>query len=634
MKTDKLKMIVNFLLDNQRSVTNKELAALLEVSPRSISNYVKEINYNHDEKIIVSTKNGYTINRKQAAYYLTTSENILPSTYEERSMYIVKLLLIKQAKINLFDLSEQLYVSFSTLKNDLNKMNKSFKSFGIKFVTENNLLVIKGNEKDKRRLVSYAMFEESNGNFLNIERIEKTFEDTDVTALSEMIRQVAFTHNYYLNDFAFLNLLLHLTIAIKRIQSGHNVNNNDLLSIPKKDQDLTSDLQQQISELFQLSLSEQEEYEIYLLFKINATQSLQHSVDDLKQIIDDNLMEFTKTLIKFINEHFFIDLMNDNFVTPFVLHLKNLLLRVKQNINIKNPLTESIKFSTPSIYDIATSIGLKINEHFSTRLSEDEIAYLALHIGNEIERQKQDAEKIKTVLLCPEYMSLKNNLLTQLSSFYNQSITINAEVSFESELVNAKFDMIISTVPVSENFKASTIQISPFLTTADQQLVNDGIINFQMSKKTEVLRNNFDKYFSDKLFFLSNSGRTKDDVLTKLTNSLEKQSYTDKVFQAHVFEREEASSTAFKKIAIPHSVKMEAMKTGIAMVISDKGIEWKENQTVHIVFLVAINQLDKMEFRLLYEALVDLFIEPDMIEKARKCVEFQEFRNLVLSVLS
>ncbi|MFQ7536008.1 MAG: PTS sugar transporter subunit IIA [Clostridium sp.] len=38
--------------------------------------------------------------------------------------------------------------------------------------------------------------------------------------------------------------------------------------------------------------------------------------------------------------------------------------------------------------------------------------------------------------------------------------------------------------------------------------------------------------------------------------------------------RENAATTAFGGIAIPHAVEMDAMKTSIAVAISKNGIQW------------------------------------------------------------
>ena len=50
-------------------------------------------------------------------------------------------------------------------------------------------------------------------------------------------------------------------------------------------------------------------------------------------------------------------------------------------------MLESIKISCPTIYDIATFMAYQLMQTFQQEISEDEIAFLALHVGTEIEGQ-------------------------------------------------------------------------------------------------------------------------------------------------------------------------------------------------------------------------------------------------------
>ena len=73
---------------------------------------------------------------------------------------------------------------------------------------------------------------------------------------------------------------------------------------------------------------------------------------------------------------------------------------------------------------------------------------------------------------------------------------------------------------------------------------------------------------------------------------------------------------------------MDAIKTSIALAISQKGFRWGNN-TVHLVLLLAINKTDKKNFRFLYEALLSQFGEDTMIQEVRNCSSFQEFEALI-----
>lgn len=104
-------------------------------------------------------------------------------------------------------------------------------------------------------------------------------------------------------------------------------------------------------------------------------------------------------------------------------------------------------------------------------------------------------------------------------------------------------------------------------------------------------------------------------------------------FEKNVLIREKAASTAFVNIAIPHAMEMEALKTCIGVVISKQGITW-DQQCIHLVLLVAINKVDKQIFHDLYEALVILFSNDQVMEQVSECTTFIDFENLIYSNIS
>ena len=94
-------------------------------------------------------------------------------------------------------------------------------------------------------------------------------------------------------------------------------------------------------------------------------------------------------------------------------------------------------------------------------------------------------------------------------------------------------------------------------------------------KKLHILSDNFSVFFNESLFLLhTDDHMRKENVIRSLHNKLYEQGYTSPLFYEDVMKREEAASTAFGKIAVPHSMKMDAKKTGIALALSRQGIEW------------------------------------------------------------
>ena len=68
-----------------------------------------------------------------------------------------------------------------------------------------------------------------------------------------------------------------------------------------------------------------------MLFKTNANYSLPSSEDSLKKLVGEDILALTRDIIQKVNDSYYIDLNHETFLTPFALHLKNLLLRVRND---------------------------------------------------------------------------------------------------------------------------------------------------------------------------------------------------------------------------------------------------------------------------------------------------------------
>lgn len=622
--------LLNYLLEQDSPVTSTSLSDILQISIRSVKNYVTEINSFSKTKVILSTKKGYLVDKPSAKKLLSKFPNNIPQNYMERAFYIIKQLLIENfASLDLYDLCDILYISYSTLKLDIGKMNKVFSKFNVSFVCEKDMLRIVGEEKNKRKLVSHVLFEEANNNFIDLSILKKNFGTSNVDKISQIISGFFKEHNYYINDFSYMNFILHLIILIDRVKFGKYIVNTENYPLEDTNEKLLVDeLCNELENSFNIKLSKDEKFEIYILLKTNANYSITNNINDLKKLVGPEIISLTNDIATSINSTYLINLLNDSFLTPFSLHLKSLLIRLKNNTYIKNPMVDNIKKHCPIIYDIAIFISFKINKLFNVEMSEDEIAYLALHVGAEIERQKTNKDKVRCVLLCPEYINMDTKLYNEILFEFGNQLSIIACVSYEYELASLDFDLLITTLNLEKTKNYEIIVIPPFSQNIDKKRIYNAIDKITSSMRYRVLKENFNSYFSEEIFFSNIEVKDKEELISILSDKMFELDYVNNDFKKSVLERENASSTAFGNIAIPHSVHMNALKTSIAVVISKKGIKWDDN-LVNLVLLIAINEFDKKTFRNLYEAIISLFDNNDIINLAKNCTNFKDFRNLV-----
>ncbi|MCF0110860.1 MAG: HTH domain-containing protein, partial [Erysipelotrichaceae bacterium] len=109
--------LLQYLIKKKDVATSNEISTAIGVSVRSVKNYVNEINNMYTNKVILSSRNGYQINPHFSLSLFADYSVEVPQTNEERSFYIIKqLLLAQQQDMDLFELSDFLCISYSTVK--------------------------------------------------------------------------------------------------------------------------------------------------------------------------------------------------------------------------------------------------------------------------------------------------------------------------------------------------------------------------------------------------------------------------------------------------------------------------------------------------------------------------------------
>lgn len=636
--TKKQAELIQYLSNQHTHKTSTEIANALQISVRSVKNYIYEINKLYNKKIILSSRYGYELNPQlSTSLFLEHEDEKIPQNAEERSFYIIKQLILEHTpKLELFDLCDYLCISYSTIKSIIANMNKTYSAYNIQFICKNDQISIKGTEANKRKLISYVINEESKTSFIDIQQLQACFSNIDIFKIKELIDSHFKSKNCYLNDFAEVNLLLHIAIVIDRSVSGNPlVSGESAFNMPDYNEDnIAWNFCWDLENNFHIHLNRYEQFEIYTFIKANTHYSFGKT--EIKKTVGKEITNLIDYYVSQINNTYLINLSDDSFRIPFSLHLKNLIQRAKMGSYINNPMADAIKLNSPVIFDIAIFISLDLCERYGFMINEDETAFLAMHIGAEVERQHSYQGKAPAIILCPNYHNLDTDLINKLMLNYGHQIKITHIVHNElelSEIEEKEFShkpagLLFTTIPLSKKHKLITVQISPFNLESQFQVIQDAILKNKDLYENYKLRKNFHNFFEKDLFFIDSELKNKNQILSKLCDKLLVKEYVKDKFEENVLKREEAATTAFGNIAIPHSIEMDATKTNITVAISKKGFIWNTN-TVHIVFLLAINKADKQNFRGLYESLISLFSEETIIQEVINCTSFESFEKII-----
>lgn len=76
----------------------------------------------------------------------------------------------------------------------------------------------------------------------------------------------------------------------------------------------------------------------------------------------------------------------------------------------------------------------KFEELTNLDLSEDEIGYIALHIGGNLETQKSKRKVISCVILFPQYYDFSNKMMDELKNHYQEQLEIKTVITSSDEI--------------------------------------------------------------------------------------------------------------------------------------------------------------------------------------------------------
>lgn len=623
-------------------MTASELADRLGLSLRSINNYVHRINAKYNE-IIISSNKGYLLNKEKAAGIIDSlPSSWIPSNFEERKKYILKKLLFSQQHPTMESLSQRLCVSYQTLKNEVTRLRNFLSEYELHLRIKEDKLSIIGSEKDKRKLILKLINEELEISSFSLDKIQELFLNVDLRLIKKSIISSLKKHGYFLDEFSLLNYIFHIAILIERKENniqaddGQDAKKLKDIFLPHVLQ-IIEDVYIELSQEYHLSFSKDEFIDISLPMMTNA---FSNKIDQLKieQLADFVGYEIKDLLFEIVNEvrdTYAIDLKEGNFLVRFAFHLKNVMVRVTNNIPVKNNQLLKIKSGYPLIYVIAVFISNIINKKFDQKLSEDEIAYIALHIGVLIEEKKAYTEKLRCVVLAPEFHINNRELYKRLNNRFSESMIITKFLNSYDDLQSIEdFDLLLSTVElnpmeISPDIFSSYFQIDPFLSDTTSRLLFQRIEDLKQIKRREKIINQFKFFFKEDLFFVDFPFKSHVDVIEEICDRMIEKQYVDNSYKKEIYEHEDIAPSSYGNIAIPHPLTNKAKSSVIAISINRDPIDWLGNQ-VNIVFMLSLEEKNQALFKEIFDFIVKLIANNDSFEKIMNIKTYNQFIDLMV----
>ncbi len=622
--------LLKFLQQNPGWHTSKELAIDVGVSVRTIKTYINQLR--KDKIKIESSEKGYKIvsNNNEGAFFSGNNDysNNIPTTSKERINYIINYLINEKSEVNIYDLANQLFVSESRLLQDMQNVQRKVGRFGLSLNRKGDNWSLIGSERQKRSLLSSLIYAETSGSFLNQSVIQLNFKNIDVDKIRKTTVDICNENNVYLNTFDLNNFLLHLVIIIERVRRGNLIKSDQITNVNLGNSTICK-IVVDIEKRLNLEFEDADTNELILILEtaVNGIAEESSFSEETELLVND--------IINYVKKIYDINLNNDSFKDRFAIHLDRLITRSRANRITHNPIAADIKVSSPTIYECAVLIAHRISEQANVNLEDNEIAYIALHVGNAIAEQMEENKKISVVILMPRYYDNAAIISNKLQEKFSSSINITKIITDPSQ-INTLKDHINLIVGININIEIpniSMVHLSQFMLSDDIKKMTVAVTVKQHQIKKEQFQEKLLQFFKPDNFAVTEKIDNIDQAFSFISEKLVKEEIVDNGYKNKLYQRENMSSTAFGRVAIPHSFEMSAHQSRGFIIINPKGIKWSNNKKVYLVICLAIDPKNSQLFRDVFDELSGIVTDVNNVTKLIRSSNYQDFLVKLVDLL-
>ncbi|WP_282925585.1 BglG family transcription antiterminator [Helcococcus kunzii] len=590
----------------------KEISEKQNVTERTIRNDIKAINEelrpfesellkNKDGNYFLFINDGKVFNEFEKQELLNFEFDF--SEPKDRITYISLRYLFSAKYIKSEEFLDEMFISRSSMQNDMKDVRELLAKYNLDFdVKPNYGLKLIGEEKDIRNAISYLLNKvNENKYYSTIDDFSLIFDKGILKKIYNIIVKNINNSDVKLSDFALNNLVIHIAIAIRRIEINQYFEkklNNEFthtseFEIAKK---IVNDIEREFSLDFPID-------EVYYITMhllgtkliLNKNAKTISSKDDIK------ILDLATKMIKAVDKEMRVNLIKDpELFNSIVQHLKPSIYRYNNNMNIRNPLLSSIKANYPSAFDAAKIASKVIEEELGIKFNEDELGYIAIHLGAAIERDKLNYKIARTLLVCTTGLGSSKLLKYKLESRFSDKIEIVDTTEFYNidKYRDKSLDLVISTVPFKSQLDVPVIYITDILGDTSFGEIDNFINNFNMSKDFEFLNMND--------IYLDLDFSTKEEVLKYLTDEIVKKGKTPESLYESIMEREHIATTSFgNNVAIPHPIEPIAKETFITIGVLKNPIIWSDKK-VQLIIVLNVAKNTAQNYDSMYKLLLQI----------------------------
>lgn len=637
----RIEEIVYDLMKIDDYVTTKDLAEIFGVSDRTIRSDLNKVE-------MILPYYGMTLDRKPGVgikligtkekkdnfivenVQLTLNHSDIYSP-SGRVLYILVELLLQKNTVHIEYLTSQLFVSRTTVQNDLILIEEWLNERNLKLVRRDNKgLIIEGEESKIRETISDILTQKDRKlEILNESEVDESIlkqlnklVDFDVNVVKEIVESAEREYKIKFSYESLNNLTTHISITIMRI------NDNKGIELPTKlinqiSKSKEFEIAQYIANLISNEIKKKipinEVY--YLALHVIGATFENNLIDQLEIDYQGvNVRELAhKMTIEFLEiiERILLMKLSDNerLVEGLTLHLIPTINRIEYDLKLYNPILDDIKMNYSSIFIISWNMNLLFDKYLGKTVGEDEIAYITLHVAAAIESTK---EKKRVAVVCTSGIGASRLLKARLEKEFSDFEIINYSVREIDDLEN--IDFILSTVS---------------LDTDEPYLVINTILNEHEIKRIKKFLNIYYQRSSEELFYPDDlhyieGNLSKEDLLLMLTRKSLFEGFVKEGFLESIYDREMITSTEVGDgIVLTHGYPEFVKQSRVVIAVLKNRIKWNE-EMINIIVIPIMSEEDIKNKTYQLDWFYRSLSEENFVDELSLCKSSEEIKMLLV----
>jgi len=522
------RIILQILLENiEEEMTIKGIAEHVNVSERTIHRDLKNIedilegfHLKLNKKAGVGVK---IIGNPNDIYQLRVSilkQDYVEYTPDERILVALCTLLDHQEPIKLFSLAKELGVTTATVSNDLDKLEPTIEKFNLRLLRKRGYgIELVGTEEDKRKairslisdrfdvpeflkMVKENIQKKSSNKIDSIsERLLGLVQKEKLLRIENIIEDINEQLPYPLADSSYVGLVVHIALAMERIQRGENISFKEdyLNELSKtKEFEFATQIVERLERTFDIVIPEEEIG--YITMHLRGAKV---RYDNKVGIKDENVevAMLVRTLITNVEKLLHTTLLDDSLFQGLLAHLQPTLYRLDQKMRISNPLLENIKEDYAELFAVVQkAVELTLVNRY---VPEEEIGYLVLHFGSAL-NDKKITNDLKLLIICSSGIGTSKMLAAKIINQIPSLSEVKTASVFELKNISIdEYDAILSTIPL-EDISRDYLVVNPILSDKDLEEVKSYLQknSGHLLKEAKVIETPKQKYMDFQSFLL------------------------------------------------------------------------------------------------------------------------------------